>query len=155
MGKPSPAGGQAAGAERAKDKPRKDKSKKDKVKKEKSKSKSKKTKTKESKKAKEPKRPKEAKEQKEPEVAATAEGGTAAPSGWNNWAAAEFSSDARKAKFLRFMGIKKDGGGEQQQGASPFESAISKEGASRIQSDLEKQFGAGIRHRGQRGGLGS
>ncbi|KAJ2160397.1 hypothetical protein GGF46_002287 [Coemansia sp. RSA 552] len=82
---------------------------------------------------------------------------------WNNWEDAEFESDARKAKFLRLMGIKKDGndsgssgGGGPKKGPSPFASAITKEGASRIHSDLEKQFGAGIekRRQGGRGGLG-
>ncbi|KAJ2610711.1 putative zinc transporter msc2 [Coemansia sp. RSA 1365] len=83
------------------------------------------------------------------------------PSGWNNWAAAEFENEERKSKFLRFMGIKGSGGTSapsngSSQKESPFASAISKEGANRIQSDLEKQYGAGIQQRrqGQRGGLG-
>ncbi|KAJ2452733.1 hypothetical protein EV183_002712 [Coemansia sp. RSA 2336] len=77
--------------------------------------------------------------------------------GWNNWAAAEFESDERKQKFLRFMGIKQ-GADSAKTGssASPFASAITKEGASSINSDLEKQFSAGLgqRHQGRRGGLG-
>ncbi|KAJ1735397.1 hypothetical protein LPJ61_000561 [Coemansia biformis] len=89
---------------------------------------------------------------------ASGSSGAVAASGWNNWSAAEFSSDARKAKFLRFMGIGKGGAGtgSAPQQASPFESAISTAGASRIQADLEKQFGAGIQQRqqGRRGGLG-
>ncbi|KAJ2744278.1 hypothetical protein GGI20_003109 [Coemansia sp. BCRC 34301] len=83
--------------------------------------------------------------------------GESKESGWNNWAAAEFESEERKAKFLRFMGVKSStatGGG-----ASPFASAITKDGSSKIQKDLEKQFQAGVQmrlqaQRGGRGGLG-
>ncbi|KAJ2876896.1 hypothetical protein GGH93_000387 [Coemansia aciculifera] len=82
--------------------------------------------------------------------------------GWNNWEAADFENDERKAKFLRFMGVK-SGGGASSSGsgstASPFASAITKEGNSKIQKDLEKQFQSGVQmrlqaQRGGRGGLG-
>ncbi|KAJ2089976.1 hypothetical protein GGI09_006201 [Coemansia sp. S100] len=77
--------------------------------------------------------------------------------GWNNWEAADFESDERKAKFLRFMGVKSSGSSSST--ASPFASAITKEGNSKIQKDLEKQFQAGVQmrlqaQRGGRGGLG-
>ncbi|KAJ2822581.1 hypothetical protein GGI24_003904 [Coemansia furcata] len=83
--------------------------------------------------------------------------------GWNNWEAADFESDERKAKFLRFMGVKSSGaaaaGSTGGTAASPFASAITKEGNSKIQKDLEKQFQAGVQmrlqaQRGGRGGLG-
>ncbi|KAJ2489662.1 hypothetical protein IWW37_003800 [Coemansia sp. RSA 2050] len=81
--------------------------------------------------------------------------------GWNNWEAAEFESEERKAKFLRFMGVKGGGAGSTGSGSgtSPFASAITKEGNSKIQKDLEKQFQAGVQmrlqaQRGGRGGLG-
>ncbi|KAJ2410232.1 hypothetical protein J3F80_000738 [Coemansia sp. RSA 2526] len=75
---------------------------------------------------------------------------------WNNWAAAEFDNDDRKQKFLRFMGVKPGATSNNKQGASPFASAITKEGAGQIHKELEKQFGAGIdqRRQGMRGGLG-
>ncbi|KAJ2262173.1 hypothetical protein GGI01_001732 [Coemansia sp. RSA 376] len=71
--------------------------------------------------------------------------------------AADFESDERKAKFLRFMGVKSSGSSSST--ASPFASAITKEGNSKIQKDLEKQFQAGVQmrlqaQRGGRGGLG-
>ncbi|KAJ2890805.1 hypothetical protein IWW38_003932 [Coemansia aciculifera] len=85
--------------------------------------------------------------------AAAASGG-----GWNNWAAAEFESEERKAKFLRLLGVKNGGGGASGR-ASPYASAITKDGGSKIQEDLEKQFQAGVQmrlqaQRGGRGGLG-
>ncbi|KAJ1996994.1 hypothetical protein H4R26_005991 [Coemansia thaxteri] len=90
---------------------------------------------------------------------ATTEDSSARPSGWNNWAAAEFESDERKSKFLRFMGIKSSGTEQSGDGASPFASAITKEGANKIHKDLERQFQAGLQKRqqaqcGGRGGLG-
>ncbi|KAJ2148517.1 hypothetical protein IW142_000835 [Coemansia sp. RSA 564] len=83
-------------------------------------------------------------------------GNSNTPSGWNNWAAAEFDNDDRKQKFLRFMGVKPGATSNNKQGASPFASAITKEGAGQIHKELEKQFGAGIdqRRQGMRGGLG-
>ncbi|KAJ2121792.1 hypothetical protein IW147_003959 [Coemansia sp. RSA 720] len=85
-----------------------------------------------------------------------ATGNSSTPSGWNNWAAAEFDNDDRKQKFLRFMGVKPGASPSNKQGASPFASAITKEGAGQIHKELEKQFGAGIdqRRQGMRGGLG-
>ncbi|KAJ2477352.1 hypothetical protein IWW56_004387 [Coemansia sp. RSA 2131] len=85
-----------------------------------------------------------------------ATGNSSTPSGWNNWAAAEFDNDDRKQKFLRFMGVKPGATPSNKQGASPFASAITKEGAGQIHKELEKQFGAGIdqRRQGMRGGLG-
>ncbi|KAJ2553560.1 hypothetical protein EV175_002899, partial [Coemansia sp. RSA 1933] len=84
--------------------------------------------------------------------------------GWNNWSEAEFESEERKNKFLRFMGVKKtDGGkgaGETAGGSSSkFDSAISKDYGKKIEKDLEKQFSAGVAkrqqtQRGGRGGLG-
>ncbi|KAJ2598456.1 hypothetical protein EV177_007522 [Coemansia sp. RSA 1804] len=86
--------------------------------------------------------------------------------GWNNWSAAQFESEDRKNKFLRFMGIKnsaeKDTGENSavsSKNASQFDSAISKDYATKIQTDLEKQFNSGLAmrqqtQRGARGGLG-
>ncbi|KAJ2650190.1 hypothetical protein IWW40_002563 [Coemansia sp. RSA 1250] len=97
------------------------------------------------------------KSKKKEDKPASAETDQPAATGWNNWAAAEFESDERKQKFLRFMGIKK-GADSARTGsnASPFASAISKEGASSINKELEKQFSAGLgqRNQGRRGGLG-
>ncbi|KAJ2654778.1 hypothetical protein IWW48_005914 [Coemansia sp. RSA 1200] len=86
--------------------------------------------------------------------------------GWNNWSAAQFESEDRKNKFLRFMGIKKssekdtgENSAVSTKNASQFDSAISKDYATMIQTDLEKQFNAGLAmrqqtQRGARGGLG-
>ncbi|KAJ2757782.1 hypothetical protein H4S06_003010 [Coemansia sp. BCRC 34490] len=86
--------------------------------------------------------------------------------GWNNWSAAQFESEDRKNKFLRFMGIKnsaeKDTGENSavsSKNATQFDSAISKDYAAKIQTDLEKQFNSGLAmrqqtQRGARGGLG-
>ncbi|KAJ1937921.1 hypothetical protein FBU59_004608 [Linderina macrospora] len=84
----------------------------------------------------------------------------ATSAGWNNWAAADFGDDARKQKFLKFMGIKKAEPTETATSqSSPFESALTKGGATKIQGELEKQFNAGLAMRQQtqkgfRGGLG-
>ncbi|KAJ2331213.1 hypothetical protein GGI00_003356 [Coemansia sp. RSA 2681] len=83
-----------------------------------------------------------------------------ASSGWNNWAAADFESEERKAKFLRFMGVKNSTASSSgTTSASPYASAITKDGSNKIQRDLEKQFQAGVQmrlqtQRGGRGGLG-
>ncbi|KAJ2842910.1 hypothetical protein GGI22_007391 [Coemansia erecta] len=88
--------------------------------------------------------------------------------GWNNWSDAQFESEERKSKFLRFMGIKrpteKVAGDEAAttsagQPAKRFDSAISKDYQAKVQHDLEKQFSAGVAmrqqtQRGARGGLG-
>ncbi|KAJ1906272.1 hypothetical protein LPJ81_001438 [Coemansia sp. IMI 209127] len=88
--------------------------------------------------------------------------------GWNNWSDAQFESEERKNKFLRFMGVKKPtekvAGDEAattstRQPAKIFDSAISKDYEAKVQRDLEKQFSAGIAmrqqtQRGARGGLG-
>ncbi|KAI9501215.1 hypothetical protein GGI25_000560 [Coemansia spiralis] len=89
-------------------------------------------------------------------------------SGWNNWAAAEFQSEERKNKFLRFMGIKSSESsinasatqGQPKKTSSQFASAISKDYAAKVQQDLEKQFSTGVAmrqqsQRGSRGGIGS
>ncbi|KAJ2449544.1 hypothetical protein GGF42_004738 [Coemansia sp. RSA 2424] len=84
-----------------------------------------------------------------------------ASGGWNNWAAADFESEERKAKFLRFMGVKSSttSSSSGTTSASPYASAITKDGSNKIQRDLEKQFQAGVQmrlqtQRGGRGGLG-
>ncbi|KAJ2381029.1 hypothetical protein GGI23_007671 [Coemansia sp. RSA 2559] len=88
--------------------------------------------------------------------------------GWNNWSDAQFESEERKSKFLRFMGIKSptekvaaDEAATTSAGqpAKRFDSAISKEYQAKVQHDLEKQFSAGVAmrqqtQRGARGGLG-
>ncbi|KAJ2666176.1 hypothetical protein IW148_001105 [Coemansia sp. RSA 1199] len=140
---------------------KKEKSKKDKVKSEKKdkkeKGKSKKDKNKTDKKDKKNKVKKDKTTQPSaPADHPIATGNSSTPSGWNNWAAAEFDNDDRKQKFLRFMGVKPGATPSNKQGASPFASAITKEGAGQIHKELEKQFGAGIdqRRQGMRGGLG-
>ncbi|KAJ2848497.1 putative zinc transporter msc2 [Coemansia brasiliensis] len=131
------------------------KDKKDKSKKHKDKGKGKKDKKDKDKKDKSRKGKKENKEAEDKPASKDTDQPTA--SGWNNWAAAEFESDERKQKFLRFMGIKKGADStETRSNASPFASAISKAGANSINKELEKQFSAGLeqRNQGRRGGLG-
>ncbi|KAJ2734338.1 hypothetical protein H4R23_002430 [Coemansia sp. Cherry 401B] len=115
-------------------------------------------KAKEAKKSKDKDSKKRSRDKPSAEADQPASGSAAVPSGWNNWAAAEFDDDKRKQKFLRFMGIKSDAttSSSSKQNASPFASAITKEGSTQIHNDLEKQFSAGIDQRGQgrRGGLG-
>ncbi|KAJ1824218.1 hypothetical protein LPJ60_000931 [Coemansia sp. RSA 2675] len=98
---------------------------------------------------------------KSPVESSPAQAEPARKAGWNNWEAADFESEERKAKFLRFMGVKSGGAGSTGSGsaASQFASAITKDGNSKIQKDLEKQFQAGVQmrlqaQRGGRGGLG-
>ncbi|KAJ1665746.1 hypothetical protein IW140_003263 [Coemansia sp. RSA 1813] len=90
--------------------------------------------------------------------------------GWNNWSAAQFESEDRKNKFLRFMGVKKPTEKDTNDDTTTsvdqdarhvpqFDSAISKNYAEKIRNDLEKQFNAGLAmrqqtQRGARGGLG-
>ncbi|KAJ1941761.1 hypothetical protein GGF37_003407, partial [Kickxella alabastrina] len=88
-------------------------------------------------------------------------------SGWNNWADADLGSEARKNKFLRLMGVRNVGNALPPTAAaslsSPFESAITKQGASRINQDLQKNFDIAMSKHvqapygggaGKRGGLG-
>ncbi|KAJ1889630.1 hypothetical protein LPJ66_007931 [Kickxella alabastrina] len=113
---------------------------------------------------------KDSKKTKSPESSESSEPKTeAAPvvSGWNNWADADLGSEARKNKFLRLMGVRNVGNTLPPTAAasssSPFESAITKQGASRINQDLQKNFDIAMSKHvqapygggaGKRGGLG-
>ncbi|KAJ1815775.1 hypothetical protein LPJ56_002567 [Coemansia sp. RSA 2599] len=75
--------------------------------------------------------------------------------------AADLGSKERTEKFQRLMGIRNvtnaASAGNASSSASPFESAITKEGQSKINHDLQKNFDAAMNKRlqTQRGGSAS